>query len=787
MKFAVPFGIAALLWALFRFLPYPELEAYRSRSRGLALHDRNGNVLRVFPADDGVKREWASLEDIPAGARRVFLRAEDSRFYFHPGVDPAAVIAAALRNLRAGRVVSGASTITMQLARLVRPRGPGLKGKIGEALDALRLEARLSKKRILELWFNGIPFGSNIEGIAAMTRARFGRNISELDDSRAVLLAVIPRRPGLYDPALNPEAALSAAVALSRRCGLEPDETSLREAAAGASPAESPAAKAPFYAPHFTGRVAAMYRAGSGGALSADKAADAGSPRGALRTTLDLEMQLYAEKRLAAELALLENNRVSNGAVLAIDNGSGAVLVYLGSASWFDEENGGKIDGVRVVNQPGSCLKPFLYSLALEKGFSPNDVIPDIPTVFGGSEAYSPANFNRRFNGPVRFRAALASSLNIPAVYLLERLGVRSFEEYLVSLGFDSIARSPGSAGTGLALGNAEVSLEELVRAFSVFPRGGRSAVLRWLENGEAGREGEGTQVMSPYSAAVIADILSDRASRFAGFGPAPALATSFPAMFKTGTANQFQHIWALGATKRFTAGVWMGNFSGETVVGRTGSSVPARLAADLLGALEKKAGTGQPAEHARTASAASSGEGPAPPGTAPPGGGLFPAGEFPGKARDIEICALSGMEAGPFCVGVIHERLLPDRLPGLCSWHRRAEGEPVYPPEYQAWLRERFRRGTIPPAGENPGGARIRIPVPGSVFYLDPALPPDAQALRIEAAGFDADALVYVDDVPRGSLNLAGVYVLPLRRGRHRILVEDSRGRSAETQIEVR
>jgi penicillin-binding protein 1C len=486
-------------------------------------------------------------------------------------------------------------------------------------------------------------------------------------------------------------------------------------------------------------------------------------------------MQFYAEKRLADELALLEKNRVSGGAVFAIDNRSGAVLVYVGSASWFDEENSGKIDGVRVVNQPGSCLKPFLYSLALEKGFAPNDVLPDIPTIFGGSEAYSPVNFNRRFNGPVRFRVALASSLNVPAVYLLERLGVRSFEEYLADLGFDSIARTMGSNGTGLALGNAGVSLEELVRAFSVFPRGGRTVVLRWVEAAKAEREDGERQIMSPYSAAVIADILSDRASRFVGFGPAPSLATSFPAMFKTGTANQFQHIWALGATERFTAGVWMGNFSGETVVGRTGSSVPARLAADLLGALEQA----EPAGIARTTAEGS--RAPSRPG------GLLPAGEFPGTARDVEICALSGMAAGPFCGGLVHEWLLPESLPGLCSWHRGAGGEPVYPPEYQAWLRERFRGALIPAEAENPDGAYIRIPVSGSVFYLDPALPPEAQALRIEAAGFDAEAHVYVDDVLQGSLNRAGVYVLPLRRGSHRILVEDEKGRSAKTEIVVR
>jgi penicillin-binding protein 1C len=444
----------------------------------------------------------------------------------------------------------------MQLARLIRPHGHGLRGKFIEAFDALRLEARLSKKQILELWINGIPFGSNIEGLPAAGRARFGREPARLDDARAVLLAIIPRRPGAYDPAQNPDAAVQAALELSRRCGLKLDEKDVAAAAAEAAPGRLAVEKNPFYAPHFTDRIDAV-------------------SAGPIRSSLDLDLQEYAQKRLVNELALLERNRVSNGAILAIDNLTGEVLVYVGSASWFDDSVGGKIDGVRVRNQPGSCLKPFLYALALEKGFTPNDILPDIPTVFGSSEAYSPANFNRRFNGPVRFRIALASSLNVPAVYLLERLGVGAFEDWLADLGFDSIASTRGSHGTGLALGNAEVSLEEMVRAFAVFPRGGKSLDLRFTEDLPRGKP---RQLMSPYSAWVITDILSDRASRYTGFGPAPALATEFPSMFKTGTANQFQHIWALGATARYTVGVWMGNFSGgRSSVKRRSSGFPPR------------------------------------------------------------------------------------------------------------------------------------------------------------------------------------------------------------------
>jgi penicillin-binding protein 1C len=459
------------------------------------------------------------------------------------------------------------------------------------------------------------------------------------------------------------------------------------------------------------------------------------------------------------ELSTLRDNRVSNGAILAMENATGAIRVYVGSASWFNEEGGGKIDGVRTLNQPGSCLKPFLYALALDGGFGAADVLPDLPTVFGGREAYIPANFNRRFNGPVRFRVALASSLNIPAVYLLERLGVGAFEDYLVSLGFDSVAVRMGSHGTGLALGNAEVSLEELVRGFSVFPRGGSLPVLRWIEGEDAGEPAESggeppRRVMSPYAAALVADILSDRASRFAGFGPAPSLSTEFTALFKTGTANQFQHIWALGATERFTVGVWMGNFSGETVVGRTGSSVPARIAADLLTAMEKSAGS-------------------------------FPNREqrdiLSGLAEEVRICALSGMTAAPACPGAVTEWVPRDRIPPPCSWH--GSGPVRYPPEYQAWIAERFRSGSV----RQGGSGSIRLPVPGSVYYMDPALPAEAQALRVETSGFSPGAPVYVDGILQGTLNHAGVYALPLNRGQRRVSVEDGSGAAAAVEFEVR
>ena len=736
----IPLCSIILFYLFLLIQPFPELNAYRERSYGTVISDRNGNVLRVLPAADGVKREWASLDEIPPGAVKVFIRAEDRRFYFHPGVDIISLAGSFIRNIKARRIVSGASTITMQLARLVHPHGSGLKGKIREAWDALRIEAKLSKREILELWLNGLPFGSNIEGLPAMVRARFGRSINQLDDSRAALLASVPRRPGFYDPALNPDAAVSSALALSQRCGLGLEEDELREAAGEASmPSKGPGdTRAPFLAPHFTERIAGMVS------------------HNTVKTTLDIGLQRYAEEQLAQELSLLASHRVSNGAVLAIENDTGAVRVYVGSSSWFNEEISGKIDGVRFRGQPGSCLKPFLYAMALDKGFNPSDIMPDLPTVFGSREAYIPSNFNNRFNGPVRFRIALASSLNIPAVYLLERIGVNAFEEYLVNLGFNSIKESIGTHGTGLALGNAEVSLEEMVRGFSSFPRQGSPAAFTWTEDKELSG---GEKVMSAYAAWIITDILSDKASRFVGFGPAPVLVTPFASMFKTGTANQFQHIWALGATRRFTVGVWMGNFSGETVIGSTGSSIPARIASRLLAAMEQSSGTsGIPSDDLAD--------------------GILPALS---GISEVQICVLSGMAAGPYCTGLTREWIRNEAIPITCTWHT-ASGL-YYPPEYRSWLAERFRSGST----RQEGNGHIRIPVSGSVYYLDPSLPPEAQALRIETSGFGSDSLVYVDGFLAGSLNHAGVYSFPLSRGSHTVLVEDNSPASASVQFEVR
>ncbi|MDR0411849.1 MAG: transglycosylase domain-containing protein [Treponema sp.] len=725
--------ILSLFYAILRFSPYTDLEAFQqNRSYGMVLLDVKERVIRVFPSRDGVKREWVDLKDIPKPVTDVFIKAEDRRFYIHPGVDPLAIIAGVFRNARAGRNVSGASTISMQLVRMISPHERTFRGKIGEAFNALRLEMRLSKREILELWLNNIPFGSNVEGIQAFTRARFGINVSVLDAERAVILAVVPRRPGLFDPASNKDANLSAALALAEKCKIT-DKSAIAEYAARAGIS----GENPFLAPHFSERVKAL--------LNAEDEAKI------VRTTLDIDVQNYAEQRLSVEIAKLTYNRVHNGAILVIGNETGAVRAYVGSNSWFTDDSFGKIDGVAVRNQPGSCLKPFLYAFAIENGFGPNTILPDIPSSFGINESYAPANFNHRFNGPVRLRVALASSLNIPAVWTLERLGVSRFKDFLGTLGFNSVLEKTETYGLGLALGNAEVSLEELTRAFSLFETDGVLNDLKFILSPESGYAPTPQRKISPYTAFIIGDVLSDEESRWTGFGRNTAFRTRFSAMFKTGTANQYQNIWALGATKRWTVGVWMGNFSGETVVGKTGSSIPALIARDLLSLMERRDTPSATREEL-----------------------VF--------VEEKKICALSGLSATGFCPGIVGEYFhIGQESPLPCFWH--SGGNVAYPPEYRAWLTEHFRTGETEKSAQ--GLAEIRLPRDGTIFYMDTSDSGQTQGARVETTGF-GDAAVYLDGIFQGNLNSAGVFILPLSPGCHTVNVRGE-GNSASAAFEVK
>ncbi|MCL2880286.1 MAG: penicillin-binding transpeptidase domain-containing protein, partial [Treponema sp.] len=473
-----------------------------------------------------------------------------------------------------------------------------------------------------------------------------------------------------------------------------------------------------------------------------------------IRLTIDLKLQHFLEDSLAANVSRYYTSRVTNGAALVIDNETGEILAWVGSADFHNEEAAGQIDGVLALNQPGSSMKPFLYALALEKGFKPTDVIADIPMNFGESEIYLPRNFNNRFNGPMLFRASLASSLNIPAVYLLYRLGVNNYTQLLVSLGFDSLAQSAESAGLGLALGNAPVSLEELVRGFSVFPRDGLYIPLRYelSQNKTSGdaAEIEPVRIYSKDTARLICAFLSDPGARVLAFGSARNFRTSFPSMFKTGTANQYQSIVALGATPEYTAGVWMGNFTGETVMGKTGSSIPAAIVRDTLVYL-----MGSPAGN--------------PVSTGQAGGA--PGFLQPENWHLSRVCAVSGMAPTDACPSVITEYIKDGEKNDPCTWHRIVNGrsEVVYPAEYQSWFNSAARRGALDYSSRP---LEIITPREGFVYLSSPGI--GKNEIPVEVTGGSADELRVTFDNRSFTVPRPFVFYLERTPGSHVLHVQN-------------
>jgi len=426
---------------------------------------------------------------------------------------------------------------------------------------------------------------------------------------------------------------------------------------------------------------------------------------GEMFLSVDLALQRYLENEIAGNVAIFYRSRLNNASAIVIDNESGEILAWVGSADFFNAETAGQIDGVLALNQPGSSMKPFLYAMALENGFYPSDVIADVPMTFGDTEIYFPQNFNNRFNGPILFRASLASSLNVPAVYLLYRLGVRNYTQNLLSLGFDSVEKSASDAGLGLALGNSPVSLLELVRGFSVFPRDGIFLPLTF----EPGKPKKGEQIYSADTSRIVCSFLSDSNARVLAFGSGRNFRTTYPAIFKTGTANQYQSIVALGATMKYTAGVWMGNFTGESVLDKTGSSVPAAIVRNTLNVLHEA--------HSR----------------------FSLDFNIPEDWYIKRICAVSGMNPTEACLSVVNEYIHQNEDNKACTWHILVNGrsETIYPAEYQAWFTASVRQGSL-----HYGSRALEIlnPREGFVYLTGSAAGP--MEIPIEVIGGDSDVL---------------------------------------------
>lgn len=726
------FGFNYSILIILKIIPFKELNEFRTKPVSTRLYDCDNHLIQIIALEDGLRREWTDIESIPKEVQKLMLKAEDKRFYFHHGVDIFAVLNAFRQNTESSRTVRGASTITMQLAKMIYPEeNRTFAVKIKDAINAIRIEAKLSKKQILELYLNSVPFGYNCEGITSAARMFYGKELKNLSTEEISCLSVITRRPKDYNPITNPKECAQRASLLNPK---EEDYENLLATAKAAY-----IHSCPFLLPHYVNYLRQNYLSG----MPQNQAE--------LHLAVSLALQQVAENALNQALEQAEKSRISNGAILVLNNEDNSVIAWVGNGNFFDDQKQGQIDGITVQNQPGSSMKPFLYALALDTKaadgsslYYPSMVLPDVPLEFGEDRVYIPQNFNNRYNGPIRMRIALASSLNVPAVDLLDRIGVENYLEKLYQMNFTSLISQADVVDLGLALGVGEVTLAELAPAFSVFVRDGVYLPLSYEKHSEKEikkiLKKSGNQIYTRDTARILCSILSDKGARALGFGYTQTFQTEYPSIFKTGTSNQFQNIVALGATKEFTVAVWMGNHTGETVMGKTGSSLPAGAAKQILDYLEQYSKLS--AEEKQ-----------------------FP---LPENYEKKQICSLSGMPAGKNCPGVVYEYVPKDLVQDDCNWHvlNGNKLSVIYPSEYQKWVRLYDVAGEV---DYTSSVLTVNTPKNKSVFYYS-NMNQDLQAIPVEVfGGQKEEAVVEYDDEPAFTIYRPFYFLLPVERGSHK------------------
>jgi penicillin-binding protein 1C len=791
-------GVALLTWLRCGPLPAGLLDDERARSTTVV--DRRGVVLYEARSASGTRTTWLDAATLPPTLVAATLAAEDHRFWKHAGIDPIAFVRAAARTLLGGRT-EGGSTITQQVAKLLLARqhpeplrARGVRAKLEEAVIALRLEHRLTKREILALYLNLASYGNQLVGAERASQAYFGSSTSMLTPAQAAFLAALPQRPSRFNPYRDADRARARhrhVLARMRDLGfLSAAETDQALAERLRFTRDMPA----FLAPHFVDMVLSQSQVDEdgGGAGVARAARATGATRATrVETTLDAALQADVQGIIRGERQDLERHGAFNVAVVVMENATGEWLAWEGSGNYGDQEHGGTINGALTPRQPGSALKPFTYALAFDQGYSPANVLPDIPSHFPTAEPgvlYSPRNYDGRFRGPLRVRAALAGSENVPAVALLSELGVPPLVRFLRQVGFTTFDKTANYYGLGVTLGNAEVPLAELTAAYATFARGGV-----WLAPTAVRRSGnaapEAVRVLSPRAAFWITDILSDPDAREFVFGRGGNLEFPFPVAVKTGTSQGYRDNWTVGYTKDVTVGVWVGNFNRESLRSSSGVTGAGPIFhAVMLAAVQRARGHLPAAEDAALATA-------------------------PTDLRRVTICALSGMRANAWCPTRITEWMPADAAPLPCSWHHESDEGllTIWPAQYQSWAkgrgllddhdRKRDRDGSGPVRLDTPSptlgrttraasncALDIRNPPPGAIYLIDPTLRRDFQTLPLQATCAQNQRIEWrMDGDMIGASTGSDALKWPLAPGHHRITARDTRGRVAETTILVK
>lgn len=601
--------------------------------------DRHGQVLRVYPDARGDFSVYVPLASHSEYLLDAVMVTEDRNFYSHPGFDPGSILRAAWQNTVNRRIVSGASTISQQLIRVIRPGPRNISTKISELFHAMRLEQSYSKKQILEFYLNAVSMFSNVRGIFLSARLLFGKSPDMLNLAESATLAAAIQAPGRLDPfsrkgnsrLLKRRNWILGEMLKYGKC----TPTQYEHARSTAVP--SIRGKKPFNAPHYCELITAL----------------SGPPRGSKRTTINLDLQNFLVQTVNAHLPrLMKNGATQVGAIIA-DSKNLEILAMSGSVQYGPVAKG--FNNATVARRSGgSILKPFLYALAIENGYYPSFVIPDTMQPFKTPQGeYLPYNANRQSYGPVTIRSALGNSLNISAIKMINLLGVKTFYSLLTEL--ELLEMRPGAAdffGLGLAIGNPEIRMLDLIKAYGVLRNAGVLKSIKFFVD----QPQQIKSIISPQTSYLIFDILADHSARLLTFGNPGFFKSKHRVAIKTGTSTDYRDCWLLAVNTDFIIALWAGNFSGAPTRALSGATACGPIYKNIIDYLESYSSNSQIAR--------------------------------PEGLSQHLVCSISGQPPGPFCPLTGYD-IFPDncKMPETCNFHTAIGTEHELPADYASWI----------------------------------------------------------------------------------------------------
>ena len=726
--------------------------------------DREGNLLRALLSDDEMWQLPMASKDISATLKNTIIGYEDQHFYWHFGINPISIMRATIANIKAGKIVQGGSTLTMQVARMMEPKKRTIKNKLIEMFRALQLELRYSKQEILDFYFNMAPYGGNIIGVGAAARLYFQKKPDQLSLGECALLTAIPNSPNHFRPDINFEASKTARdkviELLYQRGKISADQK--KEALS--EPIPNKRFELPFSIPHLSTTLVQKYPG-----------------HHILQTTIDTRIQQLAERTLQTHLAPLQKRGISNGAIVVIENRTRNVLALVGSRDFFDDDNQGQVNGALSPRSPGSALKPFVYALGIEHGvISPQSLLYDVPVEYSG---YRPENYDEIYHGVVTVEQALIRSLNVPAVNLYAELGQDGIYSFLKEAAITTLPKPKDYYGLSLILGGCEVTLLELTNLYAGLATGGEFRPPRVLQSQP---ELKGKQLLDAGTCYIMAELLSQL--RRPDLPSSWEFSLNLPKIaWKTGTSYGHRDAWSIGYTPKYTVGVWVGNFDGKGTPALVGAEVAAPILFSIFSAIEN------PLENKWFVQ--------------------------PENVEHRQVCAVSGMVLSKNCVSAKDELYIPGKSPNQpCNIHRlilidkktgkrlcshcrigRKYDEKIFEQwdaEIATWLErngypvekipEHFPGCSKVASGEKPV---IRSPSADAEFKIRPAVDLKYQKILLDASVSNRTKKIFwfLD----GKLIFSGaatqkVFIMP-KLGGHKLICMDDEGRASEVKFVVK